>query len=240
MRESPHLRRPKHLISAIFAPDEAREDAAGQASPRGATSWRASGTGNSPASLSCASVGLGALEPESAFNNDGTITMVISADKVGGAEAGDLIGGLVARTYPVRQNQTLRGDSAADSATFAATYGVVGNAFCQNPPPTINCFEDDDAHVAYSKGWHRVSDPDASAGHFRFNMGRDSTQGLSFTFDVPEGDQGTTGSLRNPRFGFSVRLGGLAAGARKLELRNLQGVACVDRFCLESAFSCSP
>lgn len=210
---------------------------------------------------------LGAADPESAYSSDGTITIVVSADKVGGPEAGDLIGGLVARTYPVAQNQTLRGDTAADSATFASTYALVGNAFCENPPPTVTCLGEDDPHVAYSRGWHKASDPDALDGRFRFNTGRDSSHGLSFAFDVPEGAtgalvyhfarspqggtadvyvdgvfrdtlsyQGPNGSTRDPEFGSSAGYDGLAPGAHTFELRNLQGVAYVDGFCLESAF----
>lgn len=133
---------------------------------------------------------LGDADPESSFSPDGTITLVISADKVGAPEAGDLIGGLIARNFPVRQNQTLRGDSAADQASFAATYKLVGNALCENPPPTVNCFEDDDAHIAYSNGWHRVTSAQASDGHFRLDTGKDSGHSASFAFDVPEGSTG--------------------------------------------------
>ena len=53
----------------------------------------------------------GPADPESNFSSDGTITLVISADKVGGPKAGDVIGALVARSYPVAQDVTLRGDS---------------------------------------------------------------------------------------------------------------------------------
>ena len=41
----------------------------------------------------------GPTDPESNFSADGTITLVIAADKVGGPKAGDLIGALVARSY---------------------------------------------------------------------------------------------------------------------------------------------
>lgn len=213
-------------------------------------------------------VRLGAADAESTFASDGTITMVISADKVGGPEAGDLVGGLLARTFPVPQDETLRSDAASDTVPIASAYALVGNAFCQNPPPTINCFEEDDAHVAYSKGWHRASDPDASGGRFRLNTGKDSQHGLSFAFDVPPGSRGavvyhfarskkggaadvyvdgvfrqrigykgSTGALHDPQFGFNVRYANIAPGSHVFELRNLQGPAYVDRFCLESAFT---
>jgi hypothetical protein len=146
---------------------------------------------------------LGAADPESAYAADGTITIVVPVDAVGGAQPGDLIGGLVARAYPVAQDQTLRGDTAADSATFAATYALVGNAFCENPPPTVACAGEDDPHAAYSRGWHARSDPDARDGRFRFNTGADASHGVSFALDVPEG---ATGALvyhfaRSPRGG---------------------------------------
>ncbi len=79
-------------------------------------------------------VRLGDADPESTVSPDGTITLVISTGKIGGAHAGDLVGGLLGRTYPVRQNETLRSDSAADSATDSETYQLVGNGFCEDPP----------------------------------------------------------------------------------------------------------
>ena len=43
--------------------------------------------------------------------------------------------------------------------------------------------EDTDSRVSYANGWHLINDPDASAGHFRMNTGKDTghTAGLSFT-----------------------------------------------------------
>jgi len=78
---------------------------------------------------------LGDADPGSGFNPDGTITLVISADKVGGPQAGDLIGALIARSYPVAQDITLRGDTASDVASLGSTYALVGNASCAPPPP---------------------------------------------------------------------------------------------------------
>jgi hypothetical protein len=81
----------------------------------------------------------GAADPESGFSADGTITLVISADKVGAPGPGDLIGAVVARSYPVAQNITLRGDSASDVASLGSTYALVGNASCTpTPPPTFD------------------------------------------------------------------------------------------------------
>jgi hypothetical protein len=50
---------------------------------------------------------------------------------------------------------------------------------------------------------------------------------------------GPNGSSKDPRFGASVRLGGLAAGTHTLELRAIAGAAYVDGFCLETAGSTS-
>jgi hypothetical protein len=121
---------------------------------------------------------LGAADPESGFNTDGTIKLVISADKVGGPGAGDLIGALVARSYPVAQDITLRGDSASDVASMGSTYALAGNALCGAPAPTATCLEDDAAPIAYSSGWHQVSDVDASGGHFRVNANKNGSGSL--------------------------------------------------------------
>ena len=208
---------------------------------------------------------LGAADPESGFNADGTITMVISANKVGGPGAGDLIGALVARSYPVAQDITLRGDSASDVASMGNTYALVGNSFCG---ATTTCLEDDAAQFAYSSGWHQVADGDASGGHFRVNPSKNGSGSLKLTFDVAAGRtgavvyhfakstkggtadvyvdgafksqlafKGSTGSLNDPVFGFDARFDGLAAGPHTFELRNIKGAAYVDRFCLESAVS---
>ena len=207
----------------------------------------------------------GPADPESNFSADGTITLVISADKVGGPKAGDVIGAVVARSYPVAQDVTLRGDSASDVASLGSTYALVGNAFCGS---TITCFEDDAKPIAYSSGWHQVSDSDASGGHFRVNANKNGSGSLKLTFDVNAGRTGalvynfakstkggtadvyidgafksqiafnaSTGSLNDPVFGFNARFGGLSAGAHTFELRNVRGAVYVDGFCLESAAS---
>ena len=208
---------------------------------------------------------LGAADPESGFNADGTITLVISADKVGGPSAGDLIGALVARSYPVAQDITLRGDSASDVASLGSTYALVGNASCG---ATATCLEDNAAQLAYSSGWHQVTDADASGSHFRVNANKNGSGSLKLTFDVPAGQSGaviyhyakstkggtadvyvdgvfksqiafsgSTGSLNDPVFGFNARFDGLPAGPHAFELRNVKGAVYVDRFCLESGAS---
>jgi hypothetical protein len=208
---------------------------------------------------------LGAADPESGFNPDGTITLVISADKVGGPRAGDLIGALAARSFAVAQDVTLRGDYASDVATLADTYALSGNAAC---PPTVSCLEESANQVAYSSGWHSVAHSGASGGSFQVNPSKSGNGSLKLTFDVPAeatgavayhfarstrggtadvyvdgvfqlqiNFNGTSGKLEDPVFGFEARFGGLAAGSHTLELRNVKGAAYVDRFCLESATS---
>jgi hypothetical protein len=204
----------------------------------------------------------GPADEGSTVNADGTITLVISADKVGGPHAGDLIGALVARSYPVAQDITLRGDSASDVASLGSTYAFAGNASCA---PTVSCLEDDDSHIAYANGWHLVQDPNASGGHFRFNPAKGSA---TLNFEVPAGQSGAvtynfarspkggsaeilldgaskgvvsyngvSGTTRAPQFGFKVRYDGLGGGAHTLEIRPISGAIYVDSFCLESSFS---
>ena len=212
-------------------------------------------------------VRLGDADPESTFDPDGTITLVISTDKVGGPEADDLIGGLVARAYPVRQGETLRSDTAADSATLADTYRLVGNDACESLPTPTDCFEDDASEIAYEKGWHIVDHTEASGGHFALSTGNDSQHGAAFEFTVSGGDgslvyhyaksgRGGTadvyidgvfretidflqgaGNMRDPDFGFSVRYDGLAPGPHVLEIRNPSGAVYVDRLCVEHGSS---
>lgn len=204
----------------------------------------------------------GAADDGSGFNADGTITLVISADKVGGPKAGDLIGALVARSYPVAQDITLRGDSASDVASLGNTYALAGNASCA---PTVTSIEDDDSRIAYSNGWHLVNDSNASGGHFRLNAGKGSA---TLSFEVPAGqsgavtynfarstkggnaeiyldgaskgvvsNNGSSGTMRAPQFGFNVRYEGLGSGAHTLEIRSVSGVIYVDSFRLESSSS---
>jgi hypothetical protein len=207
---------------------------------------------------------------QASFSPDGTITFTIAAEKVGTPEAGDLLGGILGRAWPVRNEQTLRGDAAADTASLGLTYKLVGNAFCQTPPPVVNCFDQEDAHVSYAKGWHLVSSSNASGGSYRYHTGSPSN-GVSFAFEVSGGSgalvyhyaksteggtadvyidgvfkqtinyAGSSGTNKNPQFGFSARYAGLTLGAHTFELRNVKGPAFVDRFCLEdSAFTTTP
>ena len=55
---------------------------------------------------------------------------------------------------------------------------------------STGCVEDDDPRIAYSNGWHLGNDPNASAGHFRYNTGKDIKHGVAFQFEVPAGRTG--------------------------------------------------
>jgi hypothetical protein len=207
---------------------------------------------------------VGAADPASHFASDGTITIAIANSNVGSPGAGDIIGGLIGRTYLVAGTQVTSGRVSIDTTDAqAAPYVLVGNSYCA--PPVISCLEDDDPHIAYSNGWHLVSDPDASAGHFRMKVGPGTA---TLAFNVPAGKfgavtynyarspkgglanvvldgvsqgtisyQGTAGTTRAPQFGFSSRYGGLKPGSHTLQISVTTGVAYVDSFCLESSAS---
>jgi hypothetical protein len=208
---------------------------------------------------------LGDAAPESAFDPDGTITLVISNDKVGGPGPGDLIGGMVGRTYTVRQEETLRSDTAADTTASAETYRLSGNGPCPAPPE--ECFADDAEELGYGNGWHRVEYSPASGGHFTFKPGKNLQSGLSLDFDLAGGGgalvyeygrsrrggsadvyidgvfqetidySGGTSEMHQPELGLSSRYEGLGLGPHVFELRNVEGAAYVDRICIEQGSS---
>lgn len=205
----------------------------------------------------------GEADEGSGFNADGTITLVISADKVGAPDAGDLIGAVVARSYPVAQDVTLRGDSAADVVSLGSTYMLVGNAACRPPATTI--IEDNDPRIAYGNGWHLVNNSSASDGHFRLQSGKGSAV---LTFNVDAGQtgkitynyatsrkggsaevlldgaskgtisySGSSGTLQSPVFGANVSYANLSPGQHRLEIRPTKGAVYIDGFRLDSASS---
>ena len=205
---------------------------------------------------------LGACDAESLYLQDGTIRLVISTSKIGNAVAGDVIGGLLARTFFTTGNVLTTSRTAVDTASTSNAYLMVGNNFCA--PPTVTTIEDNDSRIAYSNGWHLLEDGNASAGHFRFASGKPTA---SLTFTVPSNQfgsitynyakstkggtaqilldgvsQGTIdfngplGTLRNPQFVFSQKYGPLQPGSHKLEIRG-NGVAYLDSFTLQSSSS---
>jgi hypothetical protein len=135
---------------------------------------------------------LGAADAESNYSADGTIRIVLSTDKIGNAVPGDLIGGLLARTYLVTGSQATTFRAAIDAGEADQTYKLVGNGYCA--PPVITCLEDDDASMDYSLGWQGVDNSNASAGHFHMGgvvdpqyVGQDLMQ---MSINVPAGQYG--------------------------------------------------
>jgi hypothetical protein len=207
---------------------------------------------------------VGAPDAASGFAPDGTITIVIANDLVGGPRAGDLLGGVIGRTF-------LGGDQAATSSrvaidttdALAEPYALIGNGACA--PAVTTCLEDDASQIAYSNGWHLVSSSSASAGHFRLNANKGTA---SLTFSVPPGQFGTvqyfyatstkggsatvaidgvaqgtisyagsSGTMQAPVFGASATYRGLAPGSHTLTIQGTGGVLYVDKFCLTSSAS---
>ena len=182
---------------------------------------------------------------------------------MGGPKAGDLIGALVARSYPVAQDVTL---ARRQRLRRGEPWQYLRPRWQRLLRVYDYCFEDDAKQIAYSSGWHQVADSDASGGHFRVNPNKNGNGSLKLTFDVNAGRtgavvynfakstkggtadvyidgafksqiafNGSTGSLNDPVFGFNARFGGLPAGPHTFELRNVRGAVYVDGFCLESA-----
>jgi hypothetical protein len=155
---------------------------------------------------------IGDADSGSVDQQNGIITIVLSSDKIGGPKAGDVIGGQSGRTFAGNGNESLRSNTAIDITSNAIqdpytgfAYMVVGNAPCAptptpTPTPTPNplpcngtAIEDDDAHIAYSNGWHAINNSSASAGHFRLNEGGNNQHPVVLTFDAPPAQ--TTGSI---------------------------------------------
>jgi hypothetical protein len=75
----------------------------------------------------------GAADTASKYAPDGTITIVVANDKVGNPKAGDLLGGIFARTFTLTGNTTTRSNTAIDTSfasAFSGTYRLAGNAAC--------------------------------------------------------------------------------------------------------------
>ncbi len=64
-----------------------------------------------------------------------------------------------------------------------------GNGACPQPPVTT-CIEDNDASIAYDKGWHLVASANASDGHFRLAGGNNNGTAASVTVTVPPASTG--------------------------------------------------
>lgn len=82
-------------------------------------------------------------------------------------------------------------DVAAGSYTLSAKATDNDGATTTSDPVHITVsevqaaeyIEDNDSRISYANGWHLINDPDASAGHFRMNTGKDANHvaGLTFT-----------------------------------------------------------
>ncbi|HEX8173398.1 MAG TPA: hypothetical protein VF824_22880 [Thermoanaerobaculia bacterium] len=215
-------------------------------------------------------VTIGAADAQSNYDPNGTITIVLNkadlttdAAQFPGPQPGDIIGGALARTYIGTGTQLTTFRGAIDTTSLAQAYVLVGNDFCA--PAVLTAFEDDDAHIAYSNGWHTLSDTNATAAHFRMGSGK-STASISFTVPAnkygavlyryataPKGgtgevfidgvSQGTinfngaTGTTKNPTFGAVQRFSaGLQPGAHTFEIRG-NGTIYLDQIALESSES---
>ena len=61
--------------------------------------------------------------------NNGLITIVVSRDKVGGPQPGDLLGAISVRTYNTNQTTQVRSTDAIDTTSNAAAHDSTANAF---------------------------------------------------------------------------------------------------------------
>jgi hypothetical protein len=124
----------------------------------------------------------------SASDSDGTVNLVEffeGANKLGEDSSGP--DSRVTWTNVPAGNYTLTA-RATDNDGQTTTSGEVH--ITVNQAPTVSCLEDDDSRIAYSNGWHLGNDPNASAGHFRYNTGKDPKDHVRVEFDVPAGQTG--------------------------------------------------
>jgi hypothetical protein len=162
----------------------------------------------------------------------------------------------------ILHEQQVRFVQPADRAPNAGANGAHW-AVCL--APVVTCFEESDASIAYTDGWHTLSSANASGGKFAFHTGGSPNHKASFSLNVTGGNgkityyyatspkggsaelfldgvskgvvsyAGNSGSTKDPVFGASIDINGVGAGAHTLELRNMSGTVYVDRFCLSSA-----
>ncbi|MGH9457855.1 MAG: sialidase family protein [Thermoanaerobaculia bacterium] len=91
----------------------------------------------------------------------------------------------IAIIHEVAVRFVMPADRAPNAGNFGANWSVC-------PEPTVVCFGDDDASIAYSAGWHSVNAPGASDGRFATHFGSASSHSATFEFEVASG---TTGNL---------------------------------------------
>lgn len=83
--------------------------------------------------------------------------------------------------------QAVRFTQPADRAPNG---GAVGASWAVCLPPVVTCYEEDDASITYTSGWHTINDANASGGHFRMHAGGSSKHSLSMTLTVKAGRTG--------------------------------------------------
>jgi PKD repeat protein len=173
---------------------------------------------------------------------------------------------------PVTQSTPTITHTYTDAGQFTATLTVTDTHGEQSTndasvvigvQPTVTCFEDNDPHLAYDKGWHTVNDSQASAGHFRLSQGR----GMSFTFQTSATSgsvtyaygtstkagsadvyldgakaktvsfQGSSGTENKPVFGSSLQIPLSGSGTHTFVLENAKGPVNVDQVCVTDGSS---
>ena len=59
------------------------------------------------------------------------------------------------------------------------------------PTPTPTYIEDNDNRIAYSGGWHLISNQGGTAGHFRYHKGNTAQHSARLDFSIPAGSTGS-------------------------------------------------
>jgi PKD repeat protein len=150
--------------------------------------------------------------------------------------------------------------TVTDTHGAASTNSATVTVNVTNPPVV---FEDDDAHIAYDNGWHSVSSSSASAGHFHTSSGKGAS--FAFSTSVANGSltyyygtsskggsadlyldgklvqsvsyKGAAGDGHSPLFGVSVNVPLTTSGSHTFELRNVQGLAYLDKLAVTDGVS---
>ncbi|HEX8144317.1 MAG TPA: Calx-beta domain-containing protein [Pyrinomonadaceae bacterium] len=126
----------------------------------------------------------------------GIITIVLSANKVGSPDAGDILGSLLSRTFSGNGNETVKSQSAVDTTASlgtvdpytGASYMVVGNLNCQSvtpPPPTPSLSINDATVTEGNSGTVNAT--------FTVTLSAASTSAVTVKYDTANGTA-TTGS----------------------------------------------
>ena len=147
------------------------------------------------------SVAIGSPSEGATFSSGANITIIASANdsdgnvtKVEFFQNGNKVGeDTTGPDYRVTWNNVPAGSytltaMATDNDSASTTSDPVHITVTE--APSAECIEDDDPRLAYTNGWHKGNDPNASAGHFRYNTGKDSNHSVGLDFTVPAGKVG--------------------------------------------------